>query len=219
MSDSIREGGCQCGAVRYRISGEPVMAALCHCSMCRRASAAPLVAWAMFEATKVSFLDGPPASYASSSEARREFCSKCGTLISFTANYIPGLIDLTIGSLDDPASIARTVHYWESKRRPWRVCGDELLGSRLLVTNLELRFPIWGMFSRELNYGPLPADAFVFADGGLVWSGSRSATGIRSIGGGVRLNAGGLPFEILAIRALDGPARDWQYDFGFRVGF
>ena len=102
---------------------------------------------------------------------------------------------------------------------PTRVCGDELLGSRLLVTNLELRFPIWGMFSRELDDGPLPADAFVFTDGGMVWSGSRRVTGIRSIGGGVRLNAGGLPFEIVAIRALDGPMREWQYDFGFRVGF
>ena len=46
-----------------------------------------------------------------------------------------------------------------------------------------------------------------------------ASAGIRSIGGGVRLNAGGLPFEIVAIRALDGPMREWQYDFGFRVGF
>ena len=126
MSDSIREGGCQCGAVRYRIRGEPVMAALCHCSMCRRASAAPVVAWAMFEQTRVSFLNGPPASYASSSEARRGFCAKCGTQISFTASFIPGLIDLTIGSLDEPASIAPSFHYWDSKRLPWLVPGDDL---------------------------------------------------------------------------------------------
>ena len=108
-----------------------------------------------------------------------------------------------------------------------RVCGDELLGSRVLVSNLEIRFPIWGMLSRQLDYGRIPADAFLFADGGLVWSGSRSvgsvlgsqANGITSIGGGVRLNAGGLPFEIAAIRALDGPHPEWHYDFGFRVGF
>jgi hypothetical protein len=103
---------------------------------------------------------------------------------------------------------------------PTRVCGDELLGSRLLVSNVEVRFPIWGMFSREIDYGPLPADAFLFADGGLVWSGVRPrATGISSLGGGVRLNAGGLPFEVSAIRALDGPRPGWQWDFGFRVGF
>jgi hypothetical protein len=101
---------------------------------------------------------------------------------------------------------------------PTRVCGDELLGSRLLVTNLELRVPVWGMLSGDLEYGPVPADAFVFADGGSVWSeGGRSF--ISSIGAGVRLNASGLPVEIAAIRSLDGPRPRWQFDVGFRVGF
>jgi Tol biopolymer transport system component len=102
---------------------------------------------------------------------------------------------------------------------PARVCEDELLGSRLLVGNVEVRFPIWGMLSRQIDYGPLPADAFVFADGGMVWSGPGRATRISSVGGGIRLNAGGLPLEVAAIRALDGPAPRWQFDFGFRVGF
>lgn len=108
-----------------------------------------------------------------------------------------------------------------------RVCGDELLGSRVLVGNVELRFPIWGMWSGRLDYGRIPADAFLFADSGLVWSGpppagsalGRHANGITSIGGGVRLNAGGLPFEIAAIRAFDRTRPGWQTDFGFRVGF
>jgi Tol biopolymer transport system component len=103
---------------------------------------------------------------------------------------------------------------------PARVCGDELLGSRMLVGNLEVRVPLWGIVSRQLDYGRVPADAFVFADGGLVWSGRGTrAHGISSIGAGVRVNAGGLPFEVAAIRALDGPRRGWQSDFGFRVGF
>ncbi len=108
-----------------------------------------------------------------------------------------------------------------------RVCGDELLGSRVVVTNLEVRFPLWGAFSRQLDYGRIPADAFVFADGGLVWSGAQASSisrgtrinGISSIGAGIRTNAGGLPFEFAAIRALDGPQPGWQTDFGFRIGF
>ena len=44
-------------------------------------------------------------------------------------------------------------------------------------------------------------------------------SGISSIGLGVRLNAGGLLFEVAAVRALDGPAPRWLFDFGFRVGF
>jgi Tol biopolymer transport system component len=101
---------------------------------------------------------------------------------------------------------------------PARGCGNDLLGSRLLVGNVELRFPLLGILSRRIEYGPLPADAFVFADGGRVWSGRTRAT-ITSFGGGLRLNAGGLPLEVAAIRALDGPAPRWLFDVGFRVGF
>ena len=101
---------------------------------------------------------------------------------------------------------------------PTRICGDDLLGSRLLVANLELRVPVWGMFSHELEYGPVPADAFIFADGGSVWS-EAGRNFISSIGAGVRLNASGLPVEVAAIRSLDGPRPRWQFDIGFRVGF
>jgi outer membrane protein assembly factor BamA len=125
---------------------------------------------------------------------------------------------------------------------PNRPCADELLGSRLLVGNLELRFPLWGAWSRQLEYGPLPADGFIFADGGVVWSRASAArpialddnpgvfaeeaianrwrqANISSIGAGIRVNAGGLPVEVAAIRALDGPRAQWLFDFGFRVGF
>jgi hypothetical protein len=102
---------------------------------------------------------------------------------------------------------------------PARVCGDELLGSRVLVSNVEFRVPVWGIVSRRLEYGRVPADAFVFADSGLVWSSRKGANAIRSVGAGIRLNAGGLPFEFVMIRALDGPPQGWQPQFGFRVGF
>jgi outer membrane protein assembly factor BamA len=116
-----------------------------------------------------------------------------------------------------------------------RVCGDDLLGNRMLVGNLEVRFPIWGLLSRQLEYGMFPIDAFFFADGGVIsgigdpgsgrFSGSRipdpgsRRTRISSVGGGIRANAGGLPLEVGWIRALDGPRPRWQFDLGFRVGF
>ena len=74
MSEQESHGGCQCGAIRYRIDGEPLMAAICHCTMCRRANAAPAVAWAMFQESQVVFSNGPPATYASSPGATRGFC-------------------------------------------------------------------------------------------------------------------------------------------------
>lgn len=126
MSTDTLEGGCQCRAVRYRVSGAPVVVAICHCTMCRRASAAPAVAWAMYQQSQVTFTRQLPTTYKSSSEAQRGFCSACGTQISFTASYIPGLIDLTVGSLDRPEALAPTLHYWDSKRLPWVRFADDL---------------------------------------------------------------------------------------------
>ena len=74
----------------------------------------------------MEFLNGQPTLYESSPGARRGFCPRCGTQITFTAAYIPGLIDITIGSLDNPGQVAPTFHYWESKRLPWLQVADHL---------------------------------------------------------------------------------------------
>ena len=132
-------------------------------------------------------------------------------------------------------------HRLDSRRcRPTlaRVCDDELRGNQILVGNIELRFPVTGVLSRQIDYRFLPADAFIFADAGVVWAGSQSLASdladsaasigsvtfgqrriISSIGGGVRVNAGGLPVEFAVLRAMDGPAPGWTFDLGFRVGF
>ena len=126
MSDPTFSGGCQCGAVRYEASGAPIVVALCHCTMCRRANAAPAVAWAMFQQDQVRFIADEPKQYLSSQPARRGFCEHCGTQLSFTADYIPGLIDLTVGSFDEPERLPPALHYWDSKRLPWVHFADAL---------------------------------------------------------------------------------------------
>lgn len=83
-----------------------------------------------------------------------------------------------------------------------------------------------GILQRDLRYGPVPAEAFVFADSGYVWAQSPAFTFaapdrrlISSFGIGARLNAFGLPLEIAAVRALSAPAHGWSFDFSFRTGF
>lgn len=119
------QGGCQCGAVRYVASGEPMIVAVCHCTMCRRASAAPSVAWAMFSQDQVQ-LTGELKRYASSAEAERSFCPNCGSQIGFTASFLPGLIDVTVGSLDDPEALPPSLHYWGDKQLSWCHYADKL---------------------------------------------------------------------------------------------
>jgi Tol biopolymer transport system component len=129
----------------------------------------------------------------------------------------PRLLPSYLGSSNYVRGHREDLHYCRPSAT--EVCGDELFGNRLLVGNLELRFPLLGVWSRQLEYGAFPIDAFVFADAGAVSSRHDGRTGISSIGGGVRVNAAGLPLEAGAVRALDGPRPRWQFDLGFRVAF
>ena len=49
---AVVEGGCICGAIRYRVTGHPTNSMICHCQTCRRVSASPVVAWVTFPAAQ-----------------------------------------------------------------------------------------------------------------------------------------------------------------------
>ncbi len=104
---------------------------------------------------------------------------------------------------------------------------DQLIGSRMLVMNAELRFPLWGAFGGSNFYGPLPIELAVFGDAGAAWDRSRSLhlTGsernlVRSVGAAARINLMGFAVaEIDYVRPLDRPQRGWLWQFNFRPGF
>jgi hypothetical protein len=121
-----REGGCLCGGVRYAVEGDPLAVALCHCSMCRRSAGAPIVAWAMFPADRFAYTAGKPTVHASSPGSGRSFCGACGTKLAFTADYLPGLVDVTVASFDDPEALPPQMHIWHAKRLPWLETADAL---------------------------------------------------------------------------------------------
>ena len=54
----INQGGCLCSAIRFRVSGEPIFSSICHCATCRRANAAPTVAWLTFDRGQIEILSG-----------------------------------------------------------------------------------------------------------------------------------------------------------------
>ncbi len=117
-------GGCQCGKVRYALFGPISNPHICHCRMCQKAFGsffAPLVSVDMgdFQWTR-----GEPAFFASSELVERGFCSACGTPLSFRYLDQPR-INVSIGSLDDPASVRPENQYGTESRMPWF---DELSG-------------------------------------------------------------------------------------------
>ncbi len=119
-------GHCLCGAVTFTVSGESLNVSLCHCPSCKRAAGAPMVAWAMFERGAVDFTGAPLAAYASSEGVRRGFCGRCGTAVSYEADFMAGLIDLTVASFDDPAALPPTMHIFTRHREQWMTGTDTL---------------------------------------------------------------------------------------------
>jgi hypothetical protein len=120
------EGGCLCGAVRYRVSGQAYGITHCHCRTCRRASGAPFVTWAGFDIDKFAFTKGKPASYRSSRKVVRNFCGRCGTALTYRRADLPESIDVTVASVDDPEALRPADHTWTESRLSWIALGDHL---------------------------------------------------------------------------------------------
>ena len=114
MSERAYEGGCLCGAVRFRASGSPSNPTLCHCGTCRHAAGAPVVAWVSFPRSGFAFTRGEPARFRSSVPVERTFCARCGTPLTYTHDAEADTIDVTTASVDDAAELAPRDHTWTS---------------------------------------------------------------------------------------------------------
>jgi hypothetical protein len=117
-------GGCQCGAVRFRVQSVG-QATICHCRMCQKAFGAfygPLVTGHGVEWTR-----GKPKYFASSNRVQRGFCGECGTPLTYEDN---GNIELAIGAFDNPAIVAPVLQVNPTDKLPF-VDGIAALPTRL----------------------------------------------------------------------------------------
>ena len=101
---------------------------------------------------------------------------------------------------------------------------DELAGSRLALLNLELRAPLVGLLTGELDYGrQVPIELIAFADGGAMWTknpaGGSDRAKFRSVGFGGRANLGGFIIEVTAARPMDRTPNGWRVGFLLRPGW
>lgn len=122
----MASGGCFCGFLRYAAAGTPFNETNCHCSMCRRTTGAPFVAWFSVPRGEFRWVAGEPTRFRSSARGTRSFCPRCGTQITFEADYAPAEIDVTTCSLDDPEGIPPQDHTWASSKLSWVKLGDRL---------------------------------------------------------------------------------------------
>jgi hypothetical protein len=120
----IREGGCLCGTVRYRVKGNPVRASVCHCTFCKRRTGSALGMLVLFDEENVEITGGPLTTYEHKSDEsqrwiRMQFCPRCGTTVILRFERFPGACGVSAGTLDDPSWVKIERVIWTRSALPW----------------------------------------------------------------------------------------------------
>ncbi|MEE8500971.1 MAG: GFA family protein [Kiloniellales bacterium] len=118
-------GGCLCGEVRYRATGEAFWVAHCHCRWCQRASGAAFLTYVGFRTEDLEWVKGVPTIYKSSVQVERGFCARCGGTLSF-ARPSRAEIGVCAGTLDNPQDLAPEAHIFTDHQLAWLHLDDGL---------------------------------------------------------------------------------------------
>ena len=117
-----REGGCACGAVRYRLASEPLFVHCCHCLNCQRQTGSAFVINILIETDRVELLAGEPEPIAvprSGGKKQKIWrCLTCQTAV-YSQYTTPRVRFVRAGTLDDPSSVAPDVHIFTRSKLPW----------------------------------------------------------------------------------------------------
>lgn len=123
MSEESHEGGCQCGNLRFRSAGQPIRAMACHCTTCKLRTGAAYGIGVYFKNEQIEFLgDSKPSIFEFRSDTsdrwiKTEFCSDCGSAVSWTLEMRPGLRAIAGGSYDNPDWYKLEAHIWTRSAR------------------------------------------------------------------------------------------------------
>ena len=122
MAETSSEGGCACGAVRYRLTSEPLFVHCCHCLNCQRQTGSAFVINILIEADRVELLAAQPQPFdvpRSGGQTQRIWrCPTCQVAL-YSEYTSPGVRFVRAGTLDDPASVEPDVHIFTRSKLPW----------------------------------------------------------------------------------------------------
>ena len=110
-------GGCQCGAVRYRLTSRPSEPSICHCRMCQKAFGSYIAPLAGVPMADLVWTRGEPGRFRSSGAVERGFCCDCGTPLFYRV-IEHDRISVSIGSLDEPDRVVPEIQFGIEGKRP-----------------------------------------------------------------------------------------------------
>ena len=117
-----REGGCACGAVRYRLAAEPLFVHCCHCLDCQRQTGSAFVVNLLIEADRVEVVEGTPQAVAvprdEGPDQRIHRCPRCQIAL-FSEYTLREVRFVRGGTLDDPTQVTPDVHIYTRSKVGW----------------------------------------------------------------------------------------------------
>jgi hypothetical protein len=122
MADHL-DGGCACGAVRYRLGDAPLFVHCCHCRDCQRQTGSAFVLNALIETDRIVPLAGDPRPVAVPTDSGRPHrifrCAACQTAVWSEYGGRAALRFVRVGTLDDPTALPPDVHIYTRSTLPW----------------------------------------------------------------------------------------------------
>ena len=117
------EGGCFCGAVRYRLNSRPMFVHCCHCRDCQRQAGSAFVVNALIETDRIALLSGAPEPVAMATDSGRPHdiyrCPLCKVPLWSDYGGRPALRFVRVTTLDEPTAIEPDVHIFIRSKLPW----------------------------------------------------------------------------------------------------
>lgn len=126
----MNEGGCACGAVRYRLEGDPLIVHCCHCLDCQRQTGSAFVLNALIESDRVTLLSGEPQPVTVPTDSGRPHdicrCPNCQTALWSDYGRRGWLWFVRAGTLDEPSALSPGVHIYTRSKLPWLTLPDDV---------------------------------------------------------------------------------------------
>ena len=128
LSNCLREGGCQCGEVRYKSAGEPVALYVCHCRECQKQAASAFGISLYVTRANFRVTQGCPKYWSrttdSGNKLRCAFCQTCGSRLWHEFSPDAEVISIKAGSLDNPIDLSNAIHVWVTRKLPGIIIPD-----------------------------------------------------------------------------------------------
>jgi len=125
------EGGCVCGAVRYRLLEDPLEIHVCHCTRCQTVSGSAFVMCMPVHTRSLELLGSAPEAVEFEDPdglaKRHRRCPNCGCCLWGEIEGLPEVLALQAGTLDDTSSLEPIAHIWTSSAQPWIEIPTDLL--------------------------------------------------------------------------------------------